>query len=146
MFLPWRMTTNDELSPLFTDVPMSTDDATAIVAALKDIAEADGMHDDELEMIQGFVEMLNADFDVHAELAPMTPAALAVQLTDPTLRTVALQCAVLLAWADGAISDKERERIVAYADALGVGGAGYEKIESAITRWVKGGDFEPTMA
>jgi len=140
------MTTNDELSPLFTDVPMSTDDATAIVAALKDIAESDGMHADELEMIQGFVEMLNADFDVHAELAPMTPAALAAKLTDPTLRTVALQCAVLLAWADGAISDKERERIVSYADALGVSVAGYEKIERAITQWVKGGDFKPMMS
>jgi len=140
------MTTNDELSPLFTDVPMSTDDATAIVAALKDIAEADGMHADELEMIQGFVEMLNADFDVHAELAPMTPTELATKLTDPTLRTVALQCAVLLAWADGAISDKERERIVEYAEALGVGGDRYAKIEKAITGWVKGGDFLPTMA
>ena len=140
------MTTTDELSPLFTDVPMSTDDATAIVAALKDIAESDGMHEDELLMIQGFVEMLNAEFDVHETLAPMTPALLAAQLTDPVIRTIALQCAVLLAWADGAISDKERERIVAYADALGFSGPSYEKIEGVITNWVKGGNLDPLMS
>jgi tellurite resistance protein len=140
------MTTNDELSPLFTDVPMSTDDATAIVAALKDIAEADGMHENELLMIEGFVEMLNADFDVRKELAPMTPAQLAAQLTDPTLRTIALQCAVLLAWADGSISDKEREKITAYADALGFSGASYENIERVITGWVKGGNLDPLMS
>jgi tellurite resistance protein len=140
------MTTNDELSPLFTDVAMSTDDATAIVAALKDIAESDGMHDDELRMIEGFVLMLNADFDVEETLAPMTPELLASKLTDPTLRTVALQCAVLLAWADGKFSDKERERITDYANALDVPGPEYEKIERVITAWVKAGDFGPLMS
>jgi tellurite resistance protein len=140
------MTTNEDLYPLFTDVPMSTDDATAIVAALKDIAESDGMHDDELRMIEGFVEMLHADFDAHAQLAPMTPAALAARVTDPTIRMVAIQCGVLLAWADGAFSDKERARIAEYADALGVTGEAYEKIERVITKWVKAGDFGPVMA
>jgi tellurite resistance protein len=140
------MTTNDDLFPLFTDVPMSTDDATAIVAALKDIAESDGTHEDEVSMIEGFVQMLNADFDVHAELPPMTPAGLAARLTDPILRTVALQTAVLLAWADGVISDKERARIMQYAQALEFTADQYEKIERAITSWVKAGDFRPALS
>lgn len=140
------MTTNQDLFPLFTEVPMTTDDATAIVSALKDIAESDGMHEDELRMIEGFVEMLNADFDVHGALEPMTPAKLAGALTDETLRKVALQSAVLLAWADGAISDKERERIVEYASAFGVSIADYEQIEQSITAWVKDGDYAPLMS
>jgi tellurite resistance protein len=104
------------------------------------------MHDDELRMIEGFVEMLNADFDANEQLAPMTPAALAARVTDPTIRMVAIQCGVLLAWADGAFSDKERARIAEYAEALGVTGEAYEKIERVITKWVKAGDFGPVMA
>ncbi|MCU0693250.1 MAG: TerB family tellurite resistance protein, partial [Polyangiaceae bacterium] len=103
-------------------------------------------HQDEVSMIEGFVQMLNADFDVHEQLAPMTPAGLAARLTDPTLRTVALQTAVLLAWADGVISDKERARITQYAQALEFTADQYEKIERAITSWVKAGDFRPVLS
>jgi tellurite resistance protein len=133
----------EELSPLFTDVSMSVDDANAIVAALRDIAETDGVHEQELGMIAGFVEALDADLGaaVPTLLEPMTPAKLASQLIDPTLRTVAVQCAVLLALADGAISDKERARVTAYASALGVTGESYTKIERVMTKWVKSGDI-----
>lgn len=133
----------EELSPLFTDVPMSVDDANAIVAALRDIAETDGVHEQELGMIAGFVEALDADLGaaVPTSLEAMTPAKLASQLVDPTLRTVAVQCAVLLALADGAISDKERVRVTEYASALGVTGERYTKIERVMTSWVKSGDI-----
>lgn len=133
----------EELSPLFTDVPMSVDDANAIVAALRDIAETDGVHEQELGMIAGFVEALDADLGaaVPTSLEAMTPTKLASQLVDPTLRTVAVQCAVLLALADGAISDKERARVTEYASALGVTGESYTKIERVMTSWVKSGDI-----
>jgi tellurite resistance protein len=124
------MTTLDELRPLFTEVTMSRDEANAIVAALRDVAESDGMHDEELAMIQGFVETLDADL---GEL-------------EPTIRTVAVQCAVLLALADGAISDKERERVVAYAGALGMGDDQYRKIETILSDWMSSGDLDPLMA
>ena len=135
------MTTSSPLSPLFTDVPMSSDDANAIVAALRDIAEVDGVHEEELAMISGFAETLRADLgDAPRPPEKMTPQKLAGRLTDPTLRTVAVQCAVLLAMADGQITPKERERVVEYANALGVMGNDYDAIEQAITGWVKSGD------
>ena len=137
------MPNRNELAPLFTDVPMSSDDANAIVAALRDIAETDGVHDEELRMISGFVEMLDADLG-HAEpteLDKMTPQKLALRLVDPTLRTVAVQCGVLLAMADGKISDKERERVVQYATALGIEADRYKQIEQVITGWVKSGEL-----
>jgi tellurite resistance protein len=142
------MTTLDELRPLFTEVTMSRDEANAIVAALRDVAHSDGVHDEELSMIDGFIQTLDADLGETepTELEAMTPARLALKLIDPTLRTVAIQCAVLLALADGGISEKERQRVVEYASALGIGDEQYRKIESVLSAWMKSGDLEPLMA
>jgi tellurite resistance protein len=139
------MTTRAELAPLFTDLKLSADDANAIVAALHDVAEADGKHAEEIEMIQGFVEMLDADLGADAKtvLPAMTPAKLAVSLNDDTVRKLAVQCALLLAWADGSFSDKEQARVLEYATALGFSRPAYDAIERAITGWVKSGDLEP---
>jgi tellurite resistance protein len=139
------MTTRGELAPLFTDLTLSADDANAIVAALHDVAESDGKHAEEIEMIQGFVQMLDADLGAEkpTNLPAMTPQKLATVLTDDSVKKVAIQCAVLLAWADGALSDKERARIVDYATALGFSKNVYDSIEKSITGWVKSGDLEP---
>ena len=134
-----------DLAPLFTDLAISADDAEAIVAALRDIAETDGVHDEELALISEFVAALDADLgeETATHLEPMTPSKLAATITDPTLRSVAVMSCVLLAMADGNISDKERAKVVAYADALGV--EGYDKIEADIVGWVKSGDLESIM-
>ena len=139
------MTTRGELAPLFTDLTLSADDANAIVAALHDVAESDGKHAEEIEMIQGFVQMLDADLGAEkpTNLPPMTPQKLAVMLTDEAVKKVAVQCALLLAWADGALSDKERARVVEYATALGFSRQAYDRIEKAISGWVKSGDLNP---
>jgi tellurite resistance protein len=142
------MRNREELAPLFTqDLALSADDATAIVAALRDIAESDGVHDDELAMITSFVEQIDADLGAlePTKIGPMTPAKLAAKLRDPTLRTVAVQCAVLLALADGAISDKERARVLEYAQALEVPRDRYQQIERTLTEWVKSGQLEPIL-
>ena len=142
------MTERSDLFPLFTELTLSADDATAIVAALHDVAAADGKHDDELAMIQGFIEALDADLGAvePSQLPAMTPAKLAIAITDPTVRKVAIQSAVLLAWADGAISELERARIAEYAMALDFSPPAYEQIENAITAWVQSGDFGPLFA
>jgi tellurite resistance protein len=133
------------LAPLFTDIKLSADDANAIVAALHDVAQTDGQHAEEIAMIQAFVEALDADLGESkpTHLPAMNPAKLAVALTDADARKVAVQCAILLAWADGAVSDKERARIVEYATALGFSRATYDGMETTITGWVKSGDMNP---
>jgi tellurite resistance protein len=133
---------------MFTDIPMSADDAEAIAAALRDIAETDGVHDEELALINEFVAALDADLGEAkpTELPKMTPALLAATLTDPTLRLVAVQSAVLIAMADGNISDKERAKCKEYADALGVTGDTFEQVETAVVEWVKSGDLATIMA
>jgi tellurite resistance protein len=139
------MPTRSELAPLFTDLKLSADDANAIVAALHDVAHSDGQHAEEIAMIEGFVQMLDADLGENkpTKLPLMNPEKLAIAITDPDTRKVAIQCALLLAWADGSLSDKERARVVEYATALGFSRAAYDGMEKVITSWVKSGDMKP---
>lgn len=139
------MSTRAELAPLFTDLALSADDATAIVAALHDVAESDGKHEQEVDMIRGFIELLDADLgaETPTKLPAMTPAKLAATITSPDVRTAAVQCAVLLAWADGVFSDQERARILDYATALGFSRPDYDRLETTVSDWVKSGDVGP---
>ena len=139
------MTNPAELAPLFTDIKLSADDANAIVAALEDVAESDGQHAEEMAMIQNFVETLDLDLGEKkpTKLAKMSPDKLALAITDESTRKVAIQCAILLAWADGTFSDKERARVVEYATALGFSRKTYDGMEKVITGWVKSGDMKP---
>jgi tellurite resistance protein len=139
------MSNRPDLAPLFTDIKLSADDASAIVAALEDVAESDGQHTEEMAMIQSFVEMLDADLGEKkpTKLAKMSPEKLALAITDEKTRKVAIQSAILLAWADGTFTDKERARVVEYATALGFSRAAYDGMEKVITGWVKSGDMKP---
>ena len=139
------MTTRAELAPLFTNIALSADDVSAIAAALHDVAASDGEHAEEVEMINGLLASLDADLGA-AQPTPMpdmSPAKLALTLSDPTTRKLAVQCAVLLAWADGTFTDKERACILGYAGALGFSRPDYDAIEKLITSWVKSGDAAP---
>src|SRR5262245_9734605 len=139
------MTNRSELAPLFTDIQLSADDANAIVAALEDVAQSDGQHAEEMAMIQSFVEMLDVELGEKkpTKLAKMSPEKLAMAITDENARKVAIQSAILLAWADGTFTDKERTRVVEYATALGFSRAAYDGMEKTITGWVKSGDMKP---
>jgi tellurite resistance protein len=134
------------LSPLFTDVRISADEATTIAAALRDIADVDGTHPEELELIDSLLADIGADLGEAPELPRITPREIASRLVDPTLRTVMLQCALLLAMADGVISPAERKRIVEYATALGVTGPAYAELERVIESWVRSGDVASLFA
>ncbi len=138
------MSSPHDLGPLFSDITLSADDAEAIAAALRDIAETDGVHDEELALINELVAGLDEELgeDKPTELEKMTPEKLAKAIVDPDVRMVAVHSAVLLAMADGAISDKERERCTEYAVALGVDVEAYQEIERHIVDWVKSGDME----
>lgn len=136
------MSDTAQLAPLFSDLTISADDATAIARALYDIAQSDGSHAEEISMIEELVAGLGSDLgetDV-ASLQPITPAALAQQIVDPDLRKVAVQCTVLLSLSDGAISEVERARSREYAVALGLG-AEYPQIEATIQGWVESSDL-----
>lgn len=125
---------------LFSELEISADEARLIAAALQDIAGVDGTHGDEKELIQRLLRELGAEPLGTLQLPQMSPDELAPQLLDPTLRMALLQCSLLLAMADGKVSEAERERILEYARALGVSPVACEELESVIEGWIRSGD------
>ena len=78
------MSNSGALSPLFSDVRISADDAIVIAAALQDIAEVDGTHPEEQELIQTLVQELSEDLADNLVLPRVTPADVAKRLVDLT--------------------------------------------------------------
>ena len=125
---------------LFSELAISADEALLIAAALQDIASVDGTHSDEKQLIQGLLRELGAEPLETQQLGPMSPDELAPQLLDPSLRMAFLQCSLLLAMADGKVSAAERERILEYAQALGISPVACEELQSVIESWIRAGD------
>jgi tellurite resistance protein len=134
------------LAPLFTNLPISADEAVTIAGALRDIAQVDGSHVEEEALIQSLVEELAEDLGETPNLPTVTPGDIAHKLIDPNLRIVFLQTALLLALADGKVGAPERERIREYATALNVSGAAYAELERVIEGWVRSGDLQTLFA
>ncbi len=135
-----------QLNPLFSEIPISSHEALAIAGALRDIAESDGMHEEELAMITELVQGMDEDQGIEepSQVPSITPAELAVALgEDPQLKTLAMQCGVMLAMADGKISEQEAERLEAYRTALGFSAEDYATLEKGIVAWFKAGDLAP---
>lgn len=134
------------MSPLFTNIPISADDAATMAAALRDIAAVDGTHPEEQELIRSLIEELAEDLGDPLELPSIGPNEISSKLIDPTVRTVFLQCALLLAMADGHISEGERARIREYASALKISDVAYAELERVIESWVRSGDMQAMFA
>ena len=90
-------------------------------------------------------DALDAFIQRIASGAEASPDELASRLLDPTLRMALLQCSLLLALADGKVSAAERERILEYAQALGISPVACEELESVIESWIRSGDRTPPL-
>lgn len=138
------MTSRAEIHPLFDPtLSLSADQARAIAGALQDIAESDGLHEEEEALIAELIADYNVELGDDAAVEKVSPTELARRLVDPTLRKLAVQTGVLLAMADGAVSDRERTRVRDYAAALGFDDPAYAAIEASIVDWVRSGDAAP---
>jgi uncharacterized tellurite resistance protein B-like protein len=137
-------TTSPLLQPGFT---ISADEAISIAGALQDIAECDGFHETEQEMIAELMEAFSLEMGEDKTKSPpkVTPAELAKVLVVPETRLMAIQVAVMLAMADGSISEIERQRILDYAQELGFKNK-YAEIEKEIVEWIHSGDMSPLFA
>jgi hypothetical protein len=68
------MITRADLYPLFDpSLSLSADQARAIVGALQDIAESDGVHAEEQALIAELIADYNLDLDDQATVAKVTP-------------------------------------------------------------------------
>ena len=101
------------MEPLTHPTDLDRDPASFIAAGLRELAAIDGTHDQELALIEAFEADIDAE-PVAFDLSGDHP------LTTPELRDLFLRSAIMLALADGHISELEGERLGRWARALDV--------------------------
>lgn len=106
------------------DLDIDARTAAAIAAGMLAVALADGeVHPRELEMIQGFKDAIPDEVD---------PSGVAI--TDDAVRRVLVQSLVMVALADGAISEVERATIREISRAHGASDAVIAEVEAEVRR------------
>jgi len=107
---------------LYEGIELDKTQTEAICRGLLDLAEADGVHQSEIELIHGFYRsggggdldaLGKTDFDLDATVKVLTGGG-------PEVVEAFLISCYLLIYADGEFSDAERKRIGEYGDAFGL--------------------------
>ena len=111
------------MQELYEGIELDAAQTEWICRGLIDLAKVVGLHEAEIELIEGFAsaggqgqanlaDLKNASFD-------LAEAVLVLGASAPLTEAFLASC-YLLIYADGRHSDQERARIGEYADALGV--------------------------
>jgi hypothetical protein len=103
--------------------PVTVDQARAIAAAMRAVAAANGSPSaaDDGAIAVAIAHVLNVDPHAVEVAPPPEPAALAEVLRDPALERYALQLIAVMAFVDGTLDQAKIDRVLRYADALGIG-------------------------
>ncbi|MCY1010648.1 hypothetical protein OV079_34800 [Nannocystis pusilla] len=100
--------------------PFTTDEANAVLRALKTVAMADATFAvKERALLSASAELLGVDADPDA-LTTITPDELAAALVDPERRLMALKASLVMGIVDGQVSPEEWRVLSAFRSALGV--------------------------
>jgi len=101
------------MKQLMSKVPdIDTRAGAAIAAAMRVVAHSDGLHPREEELIVAFEQSMGTTASEEVDLDA---------IDSPALKEAFLKSLVLVAFADGQISDEESACIRDYADQLGLG-------------------------
>lgn len=107
----------------FSEINVEKPHAEAIARGLFAIAHSDGLHEREAALIGSFWADTGGSMHALASLersAAITGEELALSLGSPALRRLFLKTALLMAFADGKVSEQESTIVRTYADALGL--------------------------
>lgn len=113
----------------------------AIVRAMHDVAQTDGVHDAERVMLRGFYESCQRDAAALASFddlvaMPFDLAAIVDDFKQSAQKIALLHSCLLLAHADGSYSAAERAKVQGFADALGVSSGDLEQIEEGVADYL----------
>src|SRR5262249_23054212 len=123
----------------FREIELSKTTSEAIARALYVIAKADGIHEREAGLIASFWIDTGHGAAALSDLERMsaiTPAELAAALISDEERQLFLKTAILLAWADGKVTDAERKALDGFAAALGVDRAKLQALEASVKEFL----------
>jgi tellurite resistance protein len=107
----------------FPEVALDTAQAEAIARGLFAVANSDGLHEREAALVASFWADVGGSPAALAELgrrAAVTGEELAAALPTEPMRLLFLKTSLLLAWADGKVTNEERTVVDAFAKALGL--------------------------
>ena len=127
----------------FPTIEVNAHQAETIARGLYAIAAVDGVHERELALISEFAWGASVGDDEEAggsplsvrsfgQIVPLEPSSVALLLQAPALRELFMKAALLLAYADGAVSAAERKIIGQFAEALEVAPAALVKLEAEV--------------
>jgi tellurite resistance protein len=122
----------------FPEVELSHAVAEAIARGLYAVAKVDGLHDRESGLIASFwIDAGGGGSLSDLERgATILPADLAAALHTDDERLLFVKTALLLTWADGKVTDAERQSVSAFASALGLDSATVEKLEYSVKEYL----------
>lgn len=119
----------------FPEVNLSRAAAEAIARGLYAVAHVDGLHEREAGLIASFWIDAGGGAGALSDLergAAITAAELAAALHSDAERQLFVKTALLLTWADGEVSDAERNKVQELARALGVDDATLQKLDAGV--------------
>jgi tellurite resistance protein len=122
----------------FPEVELSHAAAEAIARGLYAVAKVDGLHDREAGLIASFwIDAGGGGSLSDLERgATILPADLATALHTDDERLLFVKTALLLTWADGKVTDAERQSVSTFAAALGLDSATVEKLEYSVKEYL----------
>jgi tellurite resistance protein len=128
------------MSEFFPEVNLERSAAEAIARGLYAVARCDGIHEREAGLIASFwIDAGGGSPLSDLERAEsMKPADLAAALHSDAERQLFIKTALLLTWADGAVSDAERKSVQSFARALQIDDATLEKHEAGVKDFLLG--------
>jgi uncharacterized membrane protein YebE (DUF533 family) len=124
----------------FPEVHLSRGAAEAIARGLFAIARVDGVHEREAGLIASFwIDAGGGGPLSDLERAEaIKPADVAAALHSDEERQLFIKTAILLTWADGAVSPAEKKAVSAFAGALGIDDATLEKLDAGVKDFLLG--------
>ena len=125
----------------FPEIDVDERQAEAIARGLYAVAKIDGVHERELALIAGFYADAGGSVKALSELErreAIKPDELAAVLHEHDHRLLFVKSALLLAFADGAVSAEEQKIISGYAQALGIAGPDLARLEEGVKEYLLG--------
>jgi hypothetical protein len=108
-----------------SEVALTLPQVQVLVRAMHRVAHSDGAHERELVLLKEFYEACRAEVSGLTEYAelirmPFDPAMAKEVLDTPQLQMTLLRSCYFLAYADGELSDPEKQAIAAVVSEVGI--------------------------
>lgn len=129
------------MNDFFPEVALPQSAAEAIARGLYAVAKVDGLHEREEALVASFWSDVGGGASALASLqrgAAITAAELGAALPEHEQRQLFVKTALLLAWADGKITDDEKKIIADFATSFGIDKMALGKLEASVKEYLLG--------